>query len=134
SRAHRFRARADRQRGREGGTTGAVPRADGQAGTGLGSAASRDGVALHRVLVPGDAAAGSVGDQNVAVLDLDGLSHDGHRPVHVLEPVRGGRHREEMRAVLGKRWLDISMPYAWVMAAARSQPVTPPIRCRSGIT
>src|SRR5262245_46201874 len=34
----------------------------------------------------------------------------------------------------GKRWLDISQPAAWARAAARIQPETPPMRCRSGMT
>src|SRR5439155_20689287 len=31
-------------------------------------------------------------------------------------------------------WVDISMPAACANDAARSQPVTPPMRCTSGIT
>jgi predicted metal-dependent phosphoesterase TrpH len=53
------------------------------------------------VFVPADAAAGRAGDDSRAVNDLQRLSDDGVPPIGVLEPVRGRRATEQLRADLG---------------------------------
>ena len=61
---------------------------------------SLDAVALDRGLVPDDADARPVGNDRVAVNDLQRLLHDLVGPVDVFEEMRGRRHREQMRARL----------------------------------
>src|SRR5436190_17202689 len=63
-------------------------------------AASLHAVTGDGVGIPLDARAGSIGNDGVAVADLDRLLEDGRRPVDIFEPVAGGRDREQVRAEL----------------------------------
>src|SRR5437762_9554576 len=63
-------------------------------------AGSLHAVTGHRVGIPIDAGARAIRDDGMAVADLDRILQDWRRPVDVLEPVAGRRHREQVRAEL----------------------------------
>src|SRR3546814_18694468 len=62
------------------------------------------------VFVPGQAASWSMGHEDVAINDLEGLRQDTIRPIHILQPARRGGRGHKMGADL--RQLMARHPYA----------------------
>src|SRR6185437_13733632 len=85
-------------------------------------------------LVPFQAVAGDGGQVQVAVPDLEGAGQHGMGPVLPFEPLPSRGDPEQVPETSGYRCEDIGRPVTSAIAAARSHPVTPPIRIRSGIT
>ena len=92
-------------------------------------------ILLDRLPVPREPVAGPVRHYGEAVDDLERLLDDLVGPVDVFEPMAGRRRGQQMRAHLGK---EVRRHRHAVRGGERRrracQPVTPPMRSRSGIT
>src|SRR3546814_10613037 len=64
------------------------------------SGTSFDQMSCDSVFVPGQAASWSMGHDDVAINDLEGLRQDTIRPIHILQPVRSGGRGHKMGADL----------------------------------
>ena len=86
-----------------------------------------------RLLIPLDAYARRVWDVNLPVADFEVPLQDRIAPIQPFQEVCALHHAHDMRADLRIEGVDMGMPAAPAIAADLKNPVTPPMRMKSGM-